>query len=146
MASLPHGKTIDSYLIGSPASERHPHSRTVDEHNKEHQHERKIATYLVENFKYTYDLEDYIYVTQLNQAEAMTCALRSWRREWQGKDREYCGGALIWQVHYSRLFAHALDYNELKLIQRLIVQQHVASNLEITHRLLQSSKDGLFHC
>ncbi|KAJ5919123.1 hypothetical protein N7466_010066 [Penicillium verhagenii] len=99
MASLPHIKTIDSYLVESPASERHPHSRTVDEHNKEHQHERKIATYLVENFKYTYDLEDYIYVTQLNQAEAMTCALRSWRREWQGKGKEYCGGALIWQFN-----------------------------------------------
>ncbi|KAJ5554600.1 hypothetical protein N7513_004559 [Penicillium frequentans] len=99
MASLPHLKTIESYLIGSPASERHPHSRTVDEHNKEHQHERKIATYLVENFKYTYDLEDYIYITQLNQAEAMTCALRSWRREWQGEGKEYCGGALIWQFN-----------------------------------------------
>ncbi|KAJ5126489.1 hypothetical protein N7448_007268 [Penicillium atrosanguineum] len=99
MASLPHIKTIDSYLIDSPAFERHPHSRTVDEHNKEHQHERKLATYLVENFRYTYDLEEYIYISQLNQAEALTCALRSWRREWQGEGKEYCGGALIWQLN-----------------------------------------------
>ncbi|TVY35987.1 Beta-mannosidase B [Lachnellula subtilissima] len=99
ITSLPHVKTIESYLVDSPASERHPHSRTVDHHNKELQHERKLATYLIENFKYGFGLEEYIYISQLNQAEAMTCAMRAWRREWKGPGREYCGGALIWQFN-----------------------------------------------
>ncbi|TVY39358.1 Beta-mannosidase B [Lachnellula occidentalis] len=99
MTSLPHVKTIESYLVDSPLSERHPHSRTVDHHNKELQHERKLATYLIENFKYGFGLEEYIYITQLNQAEAMTLAMRAWRREWKGPGREYCGGALIWQFN-----------------------------------------------
>jgi beta-mannosidase len=73
----------------------------VDHHNKEMQHERKIATYLIENFKLGFGLEEYIYISQLNQAEAMSCALRAWRREWKGEGREYCGGALIWQVSAS---------------------------------------------
>lgn len=87
IASMPHVKTIEAGLVDSPASERHPHSRTVDHHNKEYSNERKIATYLVENWKYNFNLEDYIYITQLNQAEAMTCAMCSWRRNWKGKGR-----------------------------------------------------------
>jgi beta-mannosidase len=62
------------------------------------QHERKIATYLIENFKFGFAPEEYIYVSQLNRAEAMSCALRAWRREWKGVGREYCGGSLIWHV------------------------------------------------
>ncbi|KFY19357.1 hypothetical protein V491_04482 [Pseudogymnoascus sp. VKM F-3775] len=99
ISSLPHLDTIESFLIDSPPSERHPNSRTIDHHNKELQHERKMATYLVENFKYGFGLEEYIYITQLNQAEAMTCALRAWRREWKGTGKEYCGGSLIWQFN-----------------------------------------------
>jgi beta-mannosidase len=104
MSSFPAIETIESYLVGLPATERHPHSRTVDHHNKENQHERKLATYLTENFKFTYDLEEFIYISQLNQAEAMTCALRSWRRGWKGPGREYCGGSLIWQVRWPPRF------------------------------------------
>lgn len=95
--------------MGSPASERHPHSRTVDHHNKELQHERKLATYLIENFKFGFGLEDYIYITQLNQAEAMSCAMRAWRREWKGPGREYCGGSLLWQVR--NYFSHRAAAN-----------------------------------
>jgi len=50
ISSLPHIKTIESHLIDSPQSEIHPHSHTVDHHNKEMQHEHKMATYLIENF------------------------------------------------------------------------------------------------
>lgn len=101
ISSLPHLATIESFLVDSPPSERHPNSRTIDHHNKELQHERKMATYLVENFKYRFGLEEYIYITQLNQAEAMTCAMRAWRREWKGTGKEYCGGSLIWQVRIN---------------------------------------------
>jgi beta-mannosidase len=98
MSSLPHIKTVESYLVDSPPSERHPHSRTVDHHNKEIQQESKMATYLIENFKYSFDREEDIYISQPSQAEAMTCSMRAWRREWKGLGKEYCGGSLIWQV------------------------------------------------
>jgi beta-mannosidase len=65
------------------------------------QHERKMATYLIEKFKFGFGLEEYIYISQLNQAEAMTCAMRAWSRQWKGLGREYCGGSLIWQVRSS---------------------------------------------
>jgi hypothetical protein len=96
----------------------------VDSHNKETLHERKLATYLVENFRYNYGLEEYIYISQLLQAEAMTCAMRAWRREWKGPDREYCGGSLIWQVsHFRKLNTRNTDRD-------VAVQSNVASNLQ----------------
>jgi beta-mannosidase len=70
----------------------------VDHHNKEIQQESKMATYLIENFKYSFDREEDIYISQPSQAEAMTCSMRAWRREWKGLGKEYCGGSLIWQV------------------------------------------------
>lgn len=78
------------------------------------QHERKLATYLIENFKYGFGLEEYIYISQLNQAEAMSCALRAWRREWKGEGREYCGGSLIWQVS---ILDSTIYFNEAQLMK-----------------------------
>ncbi|KAJ4309087.1 hypothetical protein N0V84_011706 [Fusarium piperis] len=69
----------------------------MDFHNKADGHERRIATYLVENFRPREDLESYVYLTQLCQSEAMTYAYRGWRRQW-GDDRR-CGGVLVWQLN-----------------------------------------------
>lgn len=44
-------------------------------------------------------LDDHIYHTQLLQSEAIGTAYRSWRRGWRGPGREYCGGALVWQLN-----------------------------------------------
>jgi beta-mannosidase len=33
------------------------------------------------------------------QAECLGHALRAWRRQWKGSNREYCAGALIWQLN-----------------------------------------------
>ncbi|KAK5005788.1 hypothetical protein LTR39_005837, partial [Cryomyces antarcticus] len=60
-------------------------------------HERRIATYLVENFRTRTDLEAFIHLTQLTQAEALMFAYRGWRQQW-GDDRK-CGGALVWQLN-----------------------------------------------
>jgi hypothetical protein len=141
ISSLPHVKTIESYLRESSLSERHPHSRTVDSHNKETLHERKLATYLVENFRYNYGLEEYIYISQLLQAEAMTCAMRTWRREWKGPGREYCGGSLIWQV------SHPLGLNIRKIDAEIFaVQPNVASDLQSPCGPLLPPQNGLLHC
>ncbi|KAK4498081.1 hypothetical protein PRZ48_010737 [Zasmidium cellare] len=46
-----------------------------------------------------HSLSRYIYCTQLLQSETVATAFRSWRRLWRGKDEEFCGGALIWQLN-----------------------------------------------
>jgi beta-mannosidase len=44
-------------------------------------------------------LDNHIYHTQLLQSEAVGTAYRAWRRDWRGPGREYCGGALVWQLN-----------------------------------------------
>lgn len=90
----------------------------LDFHNKADGHERRIATYLVENFRTQTDLEvsvdirlvvnnnmgaklwtwqAFIHLTQLSQAEALMFGYRGWRRQWGQK--RFCGGALVWQLN-----------------------------------------------
>lgn len=99
MEAFPHVKTIDSYLPPG-STERYPQSSTIDFHNKADGHERRLALYLVENFRYTFSpLEQYIYATQLMQSECLSTAYRLWRRDWKGPGREYTAGALVWQIN-----------------------------------------------
>lgn len=101
MEAFPNMKTINSYLPeGKRDVDRYPQSSTVDFHNKADGHERRIALYLVENMRYTFEpFEQYIYCTQLMQAECLSSAYRLWRRQWKGPGREYCAGALVWQIN-----------------------------------------------
>lgn len=101
MEAFPHIKTIDSYLpLGKDDPDRYPQSSTVDFHNKADGHERRIALYLVENFRYAPDpIEQFVYCTQLMQGECIASAYRLWKRQWKGPGREYCGGTLVWQIN-----------------------------------------------
>ncbi|MCJ1313633.1 Beta-mannosidase B [Agyrium rufum] len=101
MEGFPHIKTIDSYLPqGKDDPDRYPQSSTVDFHNKADGHERRIALYLVENMRYKFDpFEQFVYSTQLMQAECLASAYRLWKRQWKGPGREYCAGALVWQTN-----------------------------------------------
>ncbi|KAL8658572.1 MAG: hypothetical protein Q9226_000906 [Calogaya cf. arnoldii] len=101
MEAFPSISTIDSYLPnGKDDPDRYAQSSTVDFHNKAVGHERRLATYLEENIPYSHEPFDYyIYCTQLMQAECLATAFRLWKREWKGRSREYCGGALVWQLN-----------------------------------------------
>ncbi|EAA35570.1 glycoside hydrolase family 2 protein [Neurospora crassa] len=101
MQAFPNVKTIDAYLpLGKSDPDRYPQSSTVDFHNKADGHERRIALYLVENMRYGPDpLEQFVYATQLMQGECLASAYRLWKRQWKGPGREYCGGALVWQIN-----------------------------------------------
>ncbi|PBP25894.1 putative glycoside hydrolase family 2 protein [Diplocarpon rosae] len=101
MEAFPHIKTIEAFLpLGKADPDRFAQSMTVDFHNKADGHERRIALYLVENFRYAPDpLEQFIYSTQLMQAECLASAYRLWKRQWKGPGRKYCGGALVWQIN-----------------------------------------------
>lgn len=55
LAAFPHIDTIKSFVIEN--AEMFPQSRTMDFHNKADGHDRRIATYLIENFRISRDLE-----------------------------------------------------------------------------------------
>ncbi|OJJ34489.1 hypothetical protein ASPWEDRAFT_112507 [Aspergillus wentii DTO 134E9] len=95
MEAFPHLPTIE-YFVENEA-DKYPQSHVLDFHNKADGHERRIATYLVENVRTATDLDTYIYLTQLIQAEAMMFGYRGWRRQWG--DERHCGGALLWQIN-----------------------------------------------
>lgn len=95
MEAFPHIDTIKWFVTDK--TQLYPQSHMLDFHNKADGHERRIATYLVENFRTSTDLERYIHLTQLSQAEALMFGYRGWRRQWGEKRR--CGGALVWQLN-----------------------------------------------
>ncbi|KAF2843698.1 glycoside hydrolase family 2 protein [Patellaria atrata CBS 101060] len=95
MEAFPHIDTIKYFCTDE--SQLYPQSHVIDFHNKADGHERRIATYLVENFRTTTDLEGFIHLTQLSQAEALMFGYRGWRRQWGQK--RFCGGALVWQLN-----------------------------------------------
>ncbi|CAI6336501.1 unnamed protein product [Periconia digitata] len=95
MEAFPHIDTIKHYCTDS--TQLYPQSHMLDFHNKADGHERRIATYLVENFRTQTDLEAFIHLTQLSQAEALMFGYRGWRRQWGQK--RLCGGALVWQLN-----------------------------------------------
>ncbi|KKF96477.1 Beta-mannosidase B [Ceratocystis platani] len=101
MEAFPSTKTIDSFLPrGKDDPDRYAQSSTLDFHNKATGHERRLALYLVENLRYALDpLEAYVYATQLMQAECLSHAYRLFKRQWQGPGKEYCAGALVWQLN-----------------------------------------------
>ncbi|KAL6309741.1 glycoside hydrolase family 2 protein [Sparassis latifolia] len=98
MEAYPDIRTVD-YWIGENKSERYPQSRIMNNHNKADGFERRLELYLVENFKHAFDVESYVYYTQIMQAETLASAYRLWRRNWQGKGKEYTAGALVWQIN-----------------------------------------------
>jgi beta-mannosidase len=55
MEAFPHMSTID-YFVDNDA-EKFPQSQVLDFHNKADGHERRLATYLVENLRMATDLE-----------------------------------------------------------------------------------------
>jgi beta-mannosidase len=95
MEAFPHLETIKSFV--NDEKDLYPQSELMDFHNKADGHERRIATYLVENVRTATDLEAYVHLTQLIQSEALTYGYRGWRKQW-GQGRR-CGGALVWQLN-----------------------------------------------
>lgn len=97
MEAFPHIATIKSFV--EHKNDLYAQSHIIDFHNKADGHERRIATYLVENVRTAApnDLETHIYLTQLIQCEALMIGYRGWRKQWG--DNRHCGGALVWQLN-----------------------------------------------
>ncbi|KAI0972978.1 glycoside hydrolase family 2 protein [Xylaria arbuscula] len=94
MEAYPHLGTIRSMI--TLEQQRYPGSMMMDFRNKAIDHERRVATYVNENFTVKYDISSYTHLTQIVQAEAMHFAYKTWRREWGLRK---CGGVLVWQLN-----------------------------------------------
>jgi beta-mannosidase len=55
MVGFPHMSTIEYFVQNE--KDKHPQSQVMDFHNKADGHERRLATYLVENLRMATDLE-----------------------------------------------------------------------------------------
>ncbi|OTB01143.1 glycoside hydrolase family 2 protein [Hypoxylon sp. CI-4A] len=97
MEAYPHLETIRN-VIRDP-EQQHPGSMMMDFRNKAIDHERRMITYVAENFKVKYDLPSYTHLTQVVQAETMHFAYKTWRREWGKPGARKCGGVLVWQLN-----------------------------------------------
>ncbi|THH11707.1 hypothetical protein EW145_g452 [Phellinidium pouzarii] len=93
MEGYPNIRTVDYWLEGNKSE------RTNCNHNKADGFERRLELYLIENFNHAFDMESYIYYTQVMQAETLASAYRLWRRNWKGRGKEYTAGALVWQIN-----------------------------------------------
>lgn len=94
MLSCPHMETIKASFSGD-STDLHPQSEEFEFHCKASSYEKRMFTCMGENFRLSFDLETYVYLTQLLQSESMGFAFRGWRRKFEGRE---CGGALVWQV------------------------------------------------
>ncbi|KAL8382510.1 hypothetical protein RB595_006338 [Gaeumannomyces hyphopodioides] len=146
MEAFPSVRTIDQYLpLGKLDPDRYPQSSTVDFHNKADGHERRIALYLVENMRYGPDpLEHFVYSTQLMQAECLSSAYRLWKRQWKGPGREYCSGALVWQINDCwpvTSWAIADYYLRPKLAYFAVKREMAPLTVGITRREHQTARD-----
>ncbi|KAI0401166.1 family 2 glycosyl hydrolase [Xylaria palmicola] len=94
MEAYPHLETSHSMI--TVGSQRYPGSMMMDFRNKAIDHERRLVTYVIENFTVKYDISSYTHLTQIVQADAMRFAYKAWRREWS---KRKCGGVLVWQLN-----------------------------------------------
>ncbi|ORX35177.1 glycoside hydrolase family 2 protein [Kockovaella imperatae] len=97
MQGYPDIRTVQEWT--DDKSQLFPQSRIAVQHNKATGFERRLELYLMENYRHAFDMESYVYYTQVMQAECISAAYRLWRREWRGHGREYVAGALVWQLN-----------------------------------------------
>ncbi|ORY04971.1 family 2 glycosyl hydrolase [Clohesyomyces aquaticus] len=97
MEAYPHVETLEKCITRE--QDRYPGSMAMDFRNKAIGHERRLVSYVVENFRIQYDLPGYTYLTQVMQADAMAWAYKSWRKQWGIQGKRQCGGVLVWQLN-----------------------------------------------
>jgi beta-mannosidase len=97
MEAYPHLETTLSMITVD--EQRHPGSMMMDFRNKALDHERRLITYVAENFQIKYDLPSFTHLSQIVQADAMHFAYQTWRRDWGQPKGRKCGGVLVWQLN-----------------------------------------------
>jgi len=88
---MPDLRTIDQFTL--PA-DRETGSPVMESHQKHPRGTKLIDTYMERDYQKPESFEDYVYVSQLVQAEGIRTALEAHRRA-----KPYCMGTLYWQLN-----------------------------------------------
>ena len=91
--SYPGYKTVKSY---TEPEDCNVFSYIFEKHQKDDKASGRIMSYMADNFLYPRDFKGILYVSQILQGMAIKCGAEHFRR-----DREYCNGALYWQLNDS---------------------------------------------
>ncbi|MBO3800393.1 MAG: glycoside hydrolase family 2 protein [Candidatus Brockarchaeota archaeon] len=89
--SAPSMETIRRFTA---PEDRHPQSRVIESHNKQVFGQERLWFFLLAHFKMVSRLEDFVYLTQVNQGDALKTGIEHWRRR-----KFKTGGALVWQLN-----------------------------------------------
>ncbi len=89
--SFPEWATIETF---TQADERELESKVMLTHQKHPRGNALIAEYLKRDFRVPRNFEDFVYVSQLLQAEGMRTGIEAHRR-----NKPYCMGTLYWQLN-----------------------------------------------
>ncbi|MCX8183453.1 MAG: glycoside hydrolase family 2 protein [Crenarchaeota archaeon] len=89
--SAPSMETIKRFTL---PEDRDPQSRVIEFHNKQIMGQERLWFFILLHFKITVNLSRFVYLTQINQGEAMKTGIEHWRRR-----KFKTGGALIWQLN-----------------------------------------------
>lgn len=88
--AMPTARTVNAFTA---PEDRRLFSRVVDHHNKcEDGHARNVK-FLAHEYGVPRDLEEYIYLSQVAQADAVKTGVEHWRRQWPA----VTAGTLFWQ-------------------------------------------------
>lgn len=111
MEAYPHVSSLEKVI--QREEDRYPGSMAMDFRNKAIGHERRLVSYVAENFKLRSDLEGFTHLTQVMQADAMSWAYKSWRQQWGSAGSRKCGGVLVWQLNdcWPTMSWSVVDYN-----------------------------------
>jgi beta-mannosidase len=85
---------VETFQAFAPPDELNLHSASVKNHQKHPTGYQTIDTYMARDYQVPKNFEDYIYVSQLLQAEGMKTAIEAHRR-----NKPYCMGSLYWQLN-----------------------------------------------
>lgn len=89
--SLPCFKTIESF---TEEDDRNLNSKIMDRHQRSNGGNELIQSFVTRSYRYPCNLEDYVYVSQVLQAEAIRYKVEHFRRH-----RGRCMGTLYWQLN-----------------------------------------------
>ncbi|PTB64284.1 glycoside hydrolase family 2 protein [Trichoderma citrinoviride] len=114
MEAYPHLST--TRRMATDPGQLYPGSMVLDAHNKAIGHERRMMSYVVDNFRPRHDLGGYTHLTQVVQSETMRAAYKAWRRQWGSPGARRCGGALVWQLNdcWPTVSWAVVDYHLVK--------------------------------
>lgn len=90
--ALPSIKTLSSAT--DDQNDLNPYSYVVEKHQRNYGGNSKIAQHMGNIYRYPYSFEDFIYASQLLQAEAIRYGVEHYRR-----NRGRCMGTVYWQLN-----------------------------------------------